>query len=334
MYNRGVQIGPRFGFAYMLTRDEKTVLRGGFGISYSGHDTQGLIVGTVNNTSQTASAYNGTFDTLTSAATAVFPSSISAINPTTKDPTIYTYSLGLQRQVGLGTRVGAAYVGSLGRHLDQPQTAFDAVRPGAEFLPQNQDPTSPGKPLPDNFYRPYMGYSGLTLQQFVNSNYNALQLDAVHRFSQSFEFSANYTWSKNMGYYSPFPTYYSNSLQYAALPYDRTNVFRAYYVYTIPKASKYWNVRPARWVLDNWQVSGITQFESGYPQNVNCQFTYSVNLFGGGDFSRCNLTGPLALPKSQRTFDRFFNPTVIQPPTAANPGNAAPGAFRGPGVND
>ena len=332
--NYGVLLGPRFGFAYMLTNDEKTVLRGGFGVAYSGHDNQSLIAGTVNNTSQTASAYSGTFNSLTSAATAVFPTSINAINPTTKAPAVYTYSLGLQRDVGLGTRVGAAYVGSLTRHLDQPQTAFDAVPFGAEFLPQNQDPTSPGKPLPDNYYRPYMGYSGLTLQQFVNSNYNSLQVDVVHRFSQNLELNVNYTWSKNMGYYSPFATYYNNALQYGALPYDRTNILRIYYVYNLPKVSKHWNVRPVRWVLDNWQVSGITQFESGYPQSINCQFTYSVNLFGGGDYSRCILTGPLALAKSQRTFGRFFNPAVIQPPTATNPGNAAPDAFRGPGVND
>jgi hypothetical protein len=333
MQNRGVQYGPRFGFAYAVTNDDKTVLRGGFGMSYSGHDTQSLIIGTINNTAQTASAYNGTFDSLTSAATAVFPTTINAINPNTKLPTVLSYSLGVQRQIGFGTRLGVAYVGSLARHLDQPQSAFDAVPPGAEFLPQNQDPTSPGKPLPDNYYRPYMGYSGITLQQFVNSNYNALQIDAVHHFAKALEFGANYTWSKNMGYYSPFPTYYNNALQYGTLSYDRTNVFRIYYVYSLPKVSSHW-ARPAHWVLDNWQLSGITQFESGYPQGVNCTFTYSVNLFGGGDYSRCNLTGPLALARSQRTFDQFFSPNVIQPPTATNPGDAPPDAFRGPGVND
>jgi hypothetical protein len=334
MYNRGVQFGPRFGFAYKLTNDDKTVIRGGFGMSYSGHDTQGLISGTVNNTSQTAAEYTGTFSTLTSAATAVFPTAINAINPVTKDPTVFSYSLGIQRQIGWGTRFGAAYVVSLGRHLDQPQTAFDAVPFGAQFLPQNQDPTSPGKPLPDNYFRPYLGYSGITLQQFVNSNYNSLQLDAVHHFTKSLEFSANYTWSKTMGYYSPFATYYNNALQYGTASYDRTNVFRFYYVYSLPKAPANWNVRPAHWVMDNWQLSGISTFESGFPQSVGCSFTYSVNLFGGGDYSRCNLTDPLQLSRGNRSFYQFFNTANIQPPTAANPGNASPNAFRGPGVED
>ncbi len=334
MYNRGVQYGPRFGFAYALTNDDKTVLRGGFGVSYSGHDIQNLIVGTVLNTSQTATEFNGTFGTLTSAPTAVFPNSFNAINPNTKDPTIYTYSLGVQREIGLGTRLDVAYVGTLARHLDQPQSAFDAVPPGAEFLPQNQDPTSPGLPLPDNFYRPYMGYSSLTVQQFVNSNYNALQIAVVHRFSKNLELSANYAWSKSLGYYSPFATYYNNALQYGLQPFDRTNVLHLYYVYTLPNVGAGWKFRPAHWVLDNWQVSGISTFESGYPQSLNCQFTYPVNLFGGGDYSRCTLTGPVNLSAGKRNFYQFFNTSVIQPPTATNPGNAAPGVVRGPGVED
>ena len=77
---------------------------------------------------------------------------------------------------------------------------------------------------------------------------------------------------------------------------------------------------------------------------MNCQFNYPVNLFGGGDFGlssvnsqpngRCILTGPVHLSMGQRTFYRFFNTSVIQPPTATNPGNAAPGVVRGPGVED
>jgi len=343
MYGRGIQFAPRFGFAYALTGDQKTVLRGGFGVSYDGHDDQTLIVSTVLNTDQTATAYSSTFVTLTTAQTALYPISVNAVNPNTKTPTVYSESLGVQREIGAGTRLAVSYVGTFGRHLDQPQNGFNAVPPGSQFLPQHQDPTSPGTPLPDDFFRPYIGYSGITLQQFVNSNYNSLQVDALHRFAKNLEFDANYTWSKTMGYYAPFATYYSNHFQYGTISYDRTNVFRVSYVYSLPEASRYWDVAPARWLLDNWQVSGITQFESGFPQTLVCQFSYPVNLYGGGDFvqappligrSRCNLTGPLQLPKSQRSFYHFFNTSVIRPPTATSPGGSAPDAFRGPGVND
>ena len=333
MRNQGVLYGPRFGFAYALTSDNNTVLRGGFGIAYSGHDNQSLIVGTVLNTSQTATEFNGTFGTLTSAPTAVFPVSFNAINPNTKDPTIYSFSLGVQRYIGFGTRIDAAYVGTLGRHLDQPQTAFNAVPPGSQFLPQNQDPTNPGLPLPDDFFRPYRGYSSLTVQQFVNANYNGLQVAATHRFSTKLELSANYTWSKSLGYNPPFATYYNNKLQYGLQPFDRTHVLRFYYVYNLPNARSNW-IRPARWILDNWQLSGISTFESGVPQSLTCQFTYPVNLFGGGDYSRCILTGPVHLSRSQRTFYQFFNTSVVQPPTTTNPGNAGPNVVRGPGVED
>jgi hypothetical protein len=334
MANPGVQYGPRFGFAYTLTNDQKTVLRGGFGMSYSGPGNQ--IAGTVTNTSHTQTEYSGTFATLPSAAAAVFPIAVNAINPITKAPTVMSYSLGVQRQMGLGTRLGVSYVGTGTRHIDQAQSAFDNVPLGAEFLAQNQDPTSPGKPLPDNYFRPYMGYSGITTQQFVNSNYNGLQVDAAHHFGRSIQFGANYTWSKTMGYYGPYPTFHSNALQYGATSLDRTNVFRFYYVYTLPKLSANLKFRPAHWVVDGWELSGLTQLQSGAPQSLACSFTYSVNLFGGGDYSRCNLTGPVALSKSQRTLNVFFNttPGVILPPSATNPGNASPNAYRGPGINN
>jgi hypothetical protein len=40
------------------------------------------------------------------------------------------------------------------------------------------------------------------------------------------------------------------------------------------------------------------------------------------------------LSRGDRTFYRFFDTSVIQPPTKTNPGNAAPGVVRGPGVED
>jgi hypothetical protein len=100
-------------------------------MGYSGHDNQRLIVGTVVNTSQTETEFNGTFATLTSAPTAVFPSSFNAINPDTKYPTIYSYSLGLQRDIGLGTRVDVAYVGTLSHQRYARRASYRNMIPGS-----------------------------------------------------------------------------------------------------------------------------------------------------------------------------------------------------------
>ncbi|SRR6266481_1986973 len=90
-----------------------------------------------------------------------------------------------------------------------------------------------------------------------------------------------------------FATYHYNKLQYGVLPFDRTHVLRFYYVYNLPKVSTKWNIRAVRWVLDDWRLSGISQFQSGFPQSLNCQFTYPVNLFGGGDYTGAQVNGQL-----------------------------------------
>lgn len=334
MYNRGVQFGPRFGFAYALTSDNKTVLRGGFGVSYDGHDNQVMARATTGNATQTLSTYNGTFESISTASTARFPVSITAVNPHTKDPAVYSESLGIQREIGAGTLLDIAYVGTFGQQLYEPQTAFNNVAPGTQFLPENQDPTSPGKPLPDNFFRPYMGYANISVSRSVNSNYNALQVQATRHFTRNLQLNIGYTWSKAMGYTKPVATYYDNHLNYGRLSIDHAHSVSVNYIYALPDASRVLNFRPLRSIVDNWQLSGILRFQSGYPQSVSCGRTYSVNLYGGGDAGRCIVTGIAQLPRSDRTFDRYFNTSVFQPPTAENSGNARPDIFTGPGINN
>jgi hypothetical protein len=81
------------------------------------------------------------------------------------------FSLGLQHQVW-GTVIDASYVGALGRH----QFLRRMINPlpiYARFDPASGDPTQPGRPLPDNFLRPYKGYGNLLVYEHIgNSNYN------------------------------------------------------------------------------------------------------------------------------------------------------------------
>ena len=69
------------------------------------------------------------------------------IVPTSVNQATYSYSFGFQRDIGFGTVLDAAYVGSLGRHLLQ-SVNLNTIPYGAHFT--NIDPTTKTA-LPDNF---------------------------------------------------------------------------------------------------------------------------------------------------------------------------------------
>ena len=82
-----------------------------------------------------------------SGAGTLFPVSTAGLSVTGKVPSVYNYSLGVQRNVGFNTVLDVAYVGALGRHLLDKRN-LNALPYGYRFLAQNQDTTT-GRPLPD-----------------------------------------------------------------------------------------------------------------------------------------------------------------------------------------
>jgi hypothetical protein len=113
------------------------------------------------------------------------------------------------------------------------------------------------------------------------------------------------------------------------------NRLTPFWVWEIPKASTAWNNGFSRWVLDNWEISGLASFVSGQPMNVNLSTTNNENITGGGDGAQVIITANPVLPKSQRSFEHYFNPNVFALPATGQIGNAWNGAaFYGPGVND
>jgi hypothetical protein len=54
------------------------------------------------------------------------------------------------------------------------------------------------------------------------------------------------------------------------------------YVYNLPRGSKLLGgSRTARWAADNWQISGITTFANGFPQNITLSTSDSFDFTGG-----------------------------------------------------
>jgi len=142
--DRGIMPEPRLGFAYDAFSDHKTVVRGGFGMM---HDRpQGnLIFNTVFNNPvlvQTASLGAGNLDALSSPSygTGV----LGNITGASKDghiPTVYSYSLGIQRELFKGATLDVAYVGNVGRHLVTSRD-INQIPYGYAFTAAAQDPAN------------------------------------------------------------------------------------------------------------------------------------------------------------------------------------------------
>jgi hypothetical protein len=334
-YSRHVVAEPRFGFAYDLFGDGKTAIRGGIGRFVAMRTFSGSIFGYIINPPAISypTSYYGNITDLSAVPGLLSPPSTNYGNPNAKLPYSYSWSLGVQRSVGFNSVLSASYVGSVSRN---GQYSFDRneVPYGAEFLPQNQDPTT-GTPLPDDYFRPYPGYSSLSDSEWGNNaNYNSLQVTFNRRMSHGLAYGIAYTYSKALDDRKS-TTYLPYSLTYGPSSNDMRNRFTPYWVWELPKASTHWNNGFSRWALDNWEVSGIASFVSGQPMNVNLSTTNNENITGGGDGAQVILTGNPVLPKSQRTFDHYLNPNVFALPATGQIGTAWNGAaFYGPGVNN
>jgi hypothetical protein len=287
---RGIQFAPRIGIAYQVM--PKTVIRAGWGIFYD--RLQGNpVFDMLPNPPSTAipTFYYGNLASIPTAASgAFFPQSVNGFDRRGQIPTTYNWNFTIQRELPRGILIDVGYVGALSNHLIYRYNQ-NAIPLGAAWLPQNQDPTNLSPKYDGttskqaNFYRPYLGYNGTTAYGFgANSNYHSLQVSANHRVSSSFNFGIAYTWSKAMGTtnddYTGNVPFNTRAADYDVLNTDRTHVFVANYLYSLPKFVKGTSggAKFAGVIVNSWQISGITTFQSGGPGNIGFSVSGWSNL--------------------------------------------------------
>jgi hypothetical protein len=357
---QGILTAPRIGFAYDLTGDGKTAIRGGFGLNYNPRNGSGIMGDLSTNPPvvyNPVQRYGTTADFL-SATGAISPSGFShVLNRSNQPPQVYNTSLGIQRNVGFDTVVDVAYVGSFGRHIGQT-TDINMLPYGTRFLASSLDPTNGNRPYTDDYLRPYQGYGSIKWLQFDgNSSYHSLQIQVNRRFSRGLQFGASWTWSKAMAYsdgdQGTVSTFVSRrEYDYGLATYDRTHVLAINYLWNLPRLSKVINHAAVKGVFDGWQMSGITRFTSGSPLSLGTLGTGnldgSLDITGGGDGWRAVMSGDPNLPKGQRTVEQYFNTAAFSAPGVGSPapknladvnrilalGNTPSSFGRGPGLNN
>ncbi len=333
-----VAVGPRFGFAFDPKGDGKMAIRGGVGIFYD--RPQGNVYSGTNGqppVAYTPTLYFGNLDTFLQAQGAVGPSGVNAPQVGKQPlPRVVNFSLGVQREIGFGTVLDAAYVGSMGRHLLYVRN-INAIPMYARFDPANIDPTTKS-PLPDNFLRPYLGLGNINVRGFgATSNYNSLQVSANRRMSGGLQFGASYTFSKALGvgagdFDGVSPYFSMRERNYGLLSYDITHVLSINYTWNLPNPAR--NHKALSLIFGDWQVSGITSFLSGTPFTPGFSTSDSVDLTGSSEGARITVLSDPRLPKSERTFYRNFKTEAFARTPARDFGNAGIGLLRNPGINN
>ena len=357
-YNSNANVGimaqhklfaPRFGFAYQL--DNKTVLRGGFGIFYNAAGNGGALyrlhrqlpfgatttvqVNELSATYLTVAQGLPPNPTLNVASIANNPTGTwYSIPPNYRNGYAEQFNFGVERELPYNIVVKAAYLGNLGRDLDVTYNINQPVPGPGPLGPRELLYTIAPGVVGDS----YAATDGL-------SAYHSLQVTVEKRYSSGLNFLSSYTYSHSIddvplqeggGADGPIPQdprY--RYLDFASSSFDIRHRFTEAINYQLPFGrGKRFDLGKS-WVnkaFGDWQVNLILTLQSGLP------FTpvLANSTTNTGSSSRPDIVSGVSATLPNPTINNWFNTSFGVPgavwatPALYTFGDAGRNILRGP----
>lgn len=334
---------PRFGVTYKLT--ERTIIRGGVGLfaGFLGERRGDVIQPGYSQTTTRPLTTVGPNNAPIPFSMSTFPTAISIIEPVgnargkltglgtgisffNQSPEVskqLRYQFGFQHDIGKGWTGEIVYVGNYGYDIERtlninalPNQYLNTEN--SRSAAQTARSTALGRTVANPFrsiedfrgtgsfnatiarsqlLRPFPNFGDInTSINDGKSWYNSLQINLNKRFSQGYTLGVAYTWSKwlqatellNAGDAAPTKMISDQ---------DTPHRLAISWIYELPfgKGKRFGGSANgfADRIINGWQIQGVYQYQEGFP------IAFGTDAF--------YLGGEIALPKDQRTTDRWFN---------------------------
>jgi Carboxypeptidase regulatory-like domain/TonB-dependent Receptor Plug Domain len=344
VHPRYKDFAPRVGLAYSI--DSKTVIRGGYGISYiqffrQGSDSYLYYNGpSVVNAQITQSPSEGLCGPNSALLTCFrttqmgFPAGFASpanfstattktvfIDPTIRTPYVQNWHFTIQRELAKDWLLDVGYAGNHSVGLWVNEDLNQAL------------PNQAGQSLPTQARRPDQLFQNIDANYGAGfSSYHALQVKVEKRYSQGFTLLNSFTWSKAIDNAAGALEAANGDQQAVNLFDPRAGKGPSGYnqpfndtlsaVYDLPfgRSRRYAKNLPALAdaVLGGWTISGINSMLSG--QSINLTYDPSAPFLAtdgtkNSAIYRPNVTANPMLPSSQQTPAAYFNKAVVFAPT-------------------